>query len=115
MWERAEALTSSPGRKKGTGTAQFRGDTAQRFTAALAVVLNARSSGNGGEERGENVEGTVLGRAALPTSYPSTRERREDREGERGALRFETERERGNQGWAVGEGEADRRARPVSR
>jgi len=77
--ERAEALASSPGRKKGTGMAQFRGDAAQRFTAASAVVLNARSSGNGGEETGGMGRGRR--RATLPTSYPSARERREDRGG----------------------------------
>ena len=77
--ERAEALASSPGRKKGTGMAQFRRDAAQRFTAASAVVLNARSSGNGGEETGGMGRGRR--RATLPTSYPSARERREDRGG----------------------------------
>ena len=39
--ERAGALASSPGRKKGTGTDQIRGDAVQRFTTASTISLSA--------------------------------------------------------------------------
>jgi len=107
-----EALASSPGRKKGTGMAQFRGDDAAAVHGGFGGGSQRaqqwkRRRGEVGKWGGEGA------RARGSAHFLSEREGEERRSwgGERGALRFETERERGNRGRAVGEGEADMRAR----
>ena len=83
------------GRPSFTGTPRSGSRRLRRLFSTLAAVeTEARRGGNG--------EGEVLGRVALPTSIRA-RGRGEKIVGERGALRFKTERERevesGAGGW----------------